>query len=219
MSEQQYEPAEHLTFEKVWALFQESEKQFREIRESFKETDQKFQETDKRFQETDKRFQETDKRFKETERAVRETSRIVGNLGNKLGIVVEHLVLANIKEKFNALGYEFTKAGPTVLIEDRKKQIITQVDAMLENGEFALAIEVKTQLNVGHVDEHLERMEKLRRYADDRGDKRKFLGAVAGAIVAENVKEYALKQGFYVIRQSGDTVTIENPRSFKPREW
>jgi hypothetical protein len=143
----------------------------------------------------------------------------VGNLGNKLGIVVEHLVLANIKEKFNALGYEFTKAGPSVLIEDRKKEIITQIDAMLENGEYALAIEVKTQLNVGHVDEHLERMEKLRRYADDRGDKRKFLGAVAGAIVADNVKEYALKKGFYVIRQSGDTVTIENPGSFKPREW
>jgi hypothetical protein len=106
-----------------------------------------------------------------------------------------------------------------VLIEDRKKEIITQIDALLENGEYALAIEVKTQLNVGHVDEHLERMEKLRRYADDRGDRRKFLGAVAGAIVAENVKEYALKKGFYVIRQSGDTVTIENPGSFKPREW
>ncbi|MDR2258936.1 MAG: hypothetical protein LBE14_07290 [Treponema sp.] len=206
MSEQQiYEPAEHLTFEKVWAMFQESEKQFKEIRESFRETDKKFQETDKKFQETG--------------RVVKETSRVVGNLGNKLGIVVEHLVLANIKEKFNALGYEFTKAGPSVLIEDRKNEIITQIDAMLENGEYALAIEVKTQLNVGHVDEHLERMEKLRRYADDRGDKRKFLGAMAGAVVADNVKEYALKKGLYVIRQSGDTVTIENPRAFKPREW
>jgi hypothetical protein len=90
---------------------------------------------------------------------------------------------------------------------------------MLENGEFALAVEVKTQLNVGHVDEHVERMEKLRRYADDRGDTRKFLGAVAGAIVAENVKAYALKKGFYVIRQSGDTVTIENPPGFEPKAW
>jgi hypothetical protein len=62
-------------------------------------------------------------------------------------------------------------------------------------------------------------MEKLRRYADEHGDGRKFLGAVAGAIVAENVKEYALRKGFYVIRQSGDTVTIENPNAFKPREW
>ncbi|MDR1970409.1 MAG: hypothetical protein LBQ46_00660, partial [Treponema sp.] len=109
--------------------------------------------------------------------------------------------------------------GPNVLIDDKKKQIITQIDAMLENGEYAVAIEVKTQLNIGHVDEHLERMEKLRRYADDRQDTRKFLGAVAGAIVADNVKTYALKKGLYVIRQSGDTVTIENPADFKPREW
>jgi hypothetical protein len=171
------------------------------------------------FQEAALEIEKLTKSTWETKQAVKEASRIVGNLGNKLGIVVEHLVLANIKEKFNALGYEFTKAGPSVLIEDWKKEIITQIDAMLENGDFALAIEVKTQLNVGHVDEHLERMEKLRRYADDRGDRRKFLGAVAGAVVADNVKAYALKKGFYVIRQSGDTVTIENPESFKPREW
>jgi chromosome segregation ATPase len=235
-----YQSADHLNFEEVWAMFQETsrkfqetdgkfqetdrkfqetDKKFQETDKKFQETDKKFQETDKQFKETDKKFQETDKQFKETERAVREASRIVGNLGNKLGIVVEHLVLANIKDKFNALGYEFTKAGPGVLIEDRKNQIITQVDAMLENGEYALAIEVKTQLNVNHVDEHIERMEKLRRYADEHGDKRKFLGAVAGAIVADNVKEYALKKGFYVIRQSGDTVTIESPEAFKPREW
>jgi hypothetical protein len=189
---------EGLTFEKVWAMFQE---------------------TDKKFQESEKEWREIRESLKDTDKKWKEASRIVGDLGNKLGIVVEHLVLSNIKEKFNALGYEFTKAGPSVLIEDRKKKIITQIDAMLENGEYALAIEVKTQLNVGHVNEHLERMEKLRRYADDRGDKRKFLGAVAGAIVADNVKEYALKKGFYVIRQSGDTVTIENHDSFKPREW
>ncbi|MDR0730428.1 MAG: hypothetical protein LBF63_02095 [Treponema sp.] len=211
-----YGAADHLTLEKVWAMFQETDRKFQETDKKFQETDKKFQETDKKFQETDKKLQEA---FKETDRAVKDASRIVGNLGNKLGIVVEHLVLANIKDKFNALGYEFTKAGPSVLIEDRKSQIITQIDAMLENGDYALAVEVKTQLNVNHVDEHIERMEKLRRYADEHGDKRKFLGAVAGAIVADNVKEYALKKGFYVIRQSGDTVTIESPEAFKPREW
>jgi hypothetical protein len=186
-----HESAGRPTFEDVWAMFQE---------------------TDKKFQETDRKFQETDKKIKET-------SRIVGDLGNKLGIVVEHLVLANIKEKFNALGYVFTKIGPNVLIEDFDKKIITEIDAMLENGKYALAIEVKTQLRIDHVDEHINRMEKLRRYADARQDTRKFLGAVAGAIVADNVKKYAQKNGFYVIQQSGDTVTIENPGGFKPREW
>jgi hypothetical protein len=135
-----------------------------------------------------------------------------------LGIVVEHLVLSNIKEKFNALGYVFTKTGIDIRIEDKDKKIIAEVDALLENGEYVLAIEVKTQLRVEHINEHIERMEKLRRYADDRGDTRKFLGAVAGAVVADNVKVYAQKKGFYMILQSGDTVTIEPPIG-SPREW
>ncbi|MDR1949401.1 MAG: hypothetical protein LBQ38_08415 [Spirochaetaceae bacterium] len=186
------------TFEEVWAMFRE---------------------TDLKFKETDLKFKETDRKFKETDRKLKEASRIVGDLGNKLGMVVEHWVIANIREKFNALGYGFTRTESNIDIEDRDKKIVTEIDIMLENGEYALAIEVKTQLRVDHVDEHIDRMEKLRRYADDRNDRRKFLGAVAGAIISGNVKGYALKKGFYVIQQSGDTVSIENPGGFKPREW
>jgi hypothetical protein len=216
MAEVAREPQRGLSFEDVWTMFQETDRKFQETDRRFQETDQKFQETDRKFQETDREIKEMSRKTKET---LQEASRIVGNLGNKLGIIVEHLVLANISEKFNALGYDFSKIGPNIRIEDKENNIITEVDAMLENGEYALAIEVKTQLNVNHVEEHIERMEKLRRYADDHHDTRKFLGAVAGAIVAENVKNYALKKGFYVIRQSGDTVTIENSAEFKPREW
>jgi hypothetical protein len=216
----QYVLKEHPSFEDVWLLMQENERRQNEMFEKLsREHERITRETEKKSQETDQIKRETDRIKRETDRMMKEASRIVGDLGNKLGIVVEHLVLTNIMEKFNALGYEFNKMGPNVLIDDKKKNIITQIDAMLENGEYALAIEVKTQLNVSHVDEHLERMEKLRRYADDRNDKRKFLGAVAGAIVADNVRAYAQKKGFYVIKQSGDTVTIENPGGFKPREW
>jgi hypothetical protein len=62
-------------------------------------------------------------------------------------------------------------------------------------------------------------MERLRRYADDHGDQRKLMGAVAGAVISEGVKPYALKNGFYVIEQAGDTVKIDVPEDFKPRKW
>jgi hypothetical protein len=42
---------------------------------------------------------------------------------------------------------------------------------------------------------------------------------LAGAIVSEAVRNYALKTGFYVIEQSGDTVKIDVPEGFAPREW
>jgi vacuolar-type H+-ATPase subunit E/Vma4 len=226
MAEQNiHEPPERSTFEDVWAMFrkmaEESERKFQKMREaSERERRERREEFEREFR---KRAEESERKFQkmreESDKQLKETWRIVGNLSNKLGIVVEQLVLTNILEKFNELGYGFSKMGPNIRIEDTKKNIIMEIDAMLENGEYALAIEVKTQLNVKDVDEHLERMDKLRRYADDRHDTRKFLGAVAGAIVAGNVKAYALKKGFYVIKQSGDTVSIENPGGFQPREW
>ena len=41
--------------------------------------------------------------------------------------------------------------------------------------------------------------------------------ALAGAIVHPKVKERAVNMGFYVAVQSGDTMTIDMPESFKPK--
>jgi hypothetical protein len=62
-------------------------------------------------------------------------------------------------------------------------------------------------------------MEKLRRYADEHGDRRKLIGAVAGAIATGEVKAFAVKEGFFVLEQSGDTIRVSVPEGFKPREW
>jgi hypothetical protein len=62
-------------------------------------------------------------------------------------------------------------------------------------------------------------MEKLRGYADEHQDRRRLLGAVAGAIASEDVKGFAVKSGFFVLEQSGDTVRINVPEGFEPREW
>jgi hypothetical protein len=49
-------------------------------------------------------------------------------------------------------------------------------------------------------------MARLRNYSDKHHDTRKLYGAIAGAIISGNAKDYALKQGLYIIEQSGDTV-------------
>jgi hypothetical protein len=117
-----------LTFEKVWAMFQETGKQMREHsqeterlkKEQSQETDKKFQETDKKFQETERLMkehsQETEKKFQEAEKLVRQNQKMMGDLGRKFGKIIEHMFIPNLEEKFNALGYEFGKAGPNVRI-------------------------------------------------------------------------------------------------------
>jgi hypothetical protein len=211
---------EGLTFEKVWAMFQETDRRLKESRE---ETDRRLkesrEETDRQIQETNMQMKETDKKMRETDREIKEVSRIVGDLGNKFGKLSEYLVVPNMMKKFNALGYVFTRTGRNIEIRSLDNTVVTEIDILLENGDFALIVEVKSDLTERHVTEHVARMEKLRRYWDDHNDRRRLLGAVAGAIMTDGVKAFALKMGFYVIVQSGDTVKIEIPDGFRPRTW
>lgn len=63
-------------------------------------------------------------------------------------------------------------------------------------------------------------MEKMRIFANGRGDSRKYLGAVAGIIFNQNEKRFALKCGLYVIEPAGDTFIVTAPESeYQPHEW
>jgi hypothetical protein len=79
---------------------------------------------------------------------------------------------------------------------------------------------IKTKPKVEDIDDHIERMEKLRRSADLHNDTRKYLGAIAGVVFGDGEKTYALKKGFYVIEPSGDTFNIIEPKGeYHPHEW
>jgi hypothetical protein len=224
-----------LTLEKFWTAFLKSQEEFDRRAQ---EADRRMQDADRRMQESredfDRRMQESredfnrrmqesredfNRRMQETDRQIRETNRQLGELGRKFGSTVEHLVAPNLVEKFNALGFNFTKYGPNLAISDKSKNIAAEIDIFLENGDCAIAVEVKAQLKIDDIKEHVERMETLRRYADAHQDRRNFYGAVAGAIIYDNVREYALKTGFFVVSQSGDTMKIDVPKEFKPRAW
>ena len=58
----------------------------------------------------------------------------------------------------------------------------------------------------------------MRKYADLHGDKRIFLGAVAGIVLIDEVKDYALSKGLYFIEYKGDNFFITPPDG-KPKEW
>jgi hypothetical protein len=194
-----------LTFEKVWAMFQE--------------TARRMQETDHILRENALQMKETDRKMRETDRKMQETDRKISNLGSRIGDLVEQMIVPNILEKFKKKGYIFGKVAPNVRYTDSRGLYVAEVDLLLENGDTALAVEVKTNLTVNDVRDHIKRMEKLRLYADEHQDRRKLLGAVAGAIASEGAKAFAIKNGFFVLEQSGDTIKIGVPEGFKPREW
>jgi hypothetical protein len=155
--------------------------------------------------------------LQETDRIVKETSRQMGMLNNRFGEIVEYMVAPNLREKFWEMGLKFNIANPNTVFSEEKK-VLFEVDVLLQNGDKAMLVETKTTLTTEDVKEHIERLEKMRKYADLHGDKRAFLGAVAGVVMTSNVKKYALAQGFYVIEPSGETFNIISP-SGKPKEW
>jgi hypothetical protein len=156
---------------------------------------------------------------KETDRQIKETARQISKLGNRFGELAEHLVLPGIKERFRELNYNFERVYQDLVITDSSRQCLAEIDIMLENGDTVMAVEVKAKPDKSDIDQHIKRIEVLRRHADAHNDKRKFQGTIAGAIMPKETLDYIHKAGLYAIEQAGDTMRINIPPNFKPREW
>ena len=150
---------------------------------------------------------------------VKETSRSIGGLNNSFGELAEHLVAPNIKEKFNALGYHFKGIAENQSIGKEQGQTIAEIDILLENSDYIVAVEVKSKPKNADIDNFVRRLEVLRKYKDEIHDNRKIRGAIAGAVFRDQVNNAVLKAGFYVIEQTGYTVKIDIPKNIKPKEW
>jgi hypothetical protein len=199
-------------FEQFWAGLERT-------RAIVEEIARRQEETERAHKETERAIKEVVEEHKETERVVKEVGKQLGELKNSFGQVVEHMVVPNLVDKFRELGFEFGKAGSNIKFKDRKYGIFTEVDVFLEDGDKTMAVETKDRPTLDDVAYHVERMGKLRRYADLRDDSRKYLGAIAGIVIHETVRECILANGLYVVKPSGDTFNITAPEGNRPREW
>jgi len=193
------------TFESVWAFFQE-------IGKKQEETDRMMKEYREDLKETERLMKEDDLRLK------KEFNERLGAITNLFGDLTEAMVAPKICEKFEEIGLFFPRASRNIEFNDKINNISFEIDIMLEDGDRAMLIEVKTKLTIERINSHLIRLKKMRRYADLHGDKRIFLGAVAGIVVTDKVRDYALSKGFYFIEYAGETFYI-TPPSGKPKEW
>ena len=200
---------EPITYESVMEL----------IRESSLRSNREFERYQREIQEMQRRMEDRDAAF---DRRSEKLDKKIADLGDRIGEIVENMVAGgNIIRKFQALGYkievhsrnlEFGHASP----EDMQGEI----DLLLEDGDVAILVEVKTTLRTADVRTHMERLEKFRRLADKKGDKRRFIGAVAGAVVKGEAQKFAHENGMYVIIQSGEAVEIVPvPEVFQVKEW
>jgi len=194
--------AQQLTYENVLEL----------IRESSRESSREIQEMRRLMKEQGAEF----------DRISKITNKKIGDLTGSIGRVIEYMVAGdNIIRKFQALDYKIGDYSRNKKFgRDLPRDMWGEIDLFLENGDIAILIEVKTTLETKDVRKHMRTLEKFRRVSDIKGDKRRFIGAVAGAVVKGDAEEVAHKNGMYVIVQSGEAVEIVPvPEGFKAKEW
>ena len=208
MTTQTREPQHGLTFEDVWTMFQETDKKFQE-------TDKQIQETGKQIQETGKQMQETDKKLQALGEKIEKVSANVGGLNRSLGALIETLMAARLWEKFP--GYSFKRIFQRIKILDEHNVSITEIDILLSNTEWTMAVEVKREPDKDDVQHHLKRMKLMRKHelAEIKG--KKLLGAIAGGVVSTEVRVYAQKSGLFVLELNGEQVSLlDSPEGFVP---
>jgi len=152
--------------------------------------------------------------IRETQQAQKETQKNIGGLNRSLGSMVEHILTPGLPKKFKKFGYSFTRIASYKYAAG----VWAQIDGMLENGTQAMAVEVKFTLRQTDIDDHIIRMEKVRKFADENGDKRQFIGAIAAINIDESARNYALKKGLFVIEPRGEDVKVTKPEG-EVRVW
>jgi hypothetical protein len=157
---------------------------------------------------------------KETSRAVRELSKETGGISNRLGEVAQCFFGSDLWRHFDGFNYEFQRLYPYLPLFNEKNEPIGDIDITLLNGEYVMAIEVKTHLKRKNVEYHAKRLEQIKKYPPDQYKGKILLGGMAGLMIDRDAKDLADEMGIYIIEQSGDAVRLApRPEWFKAREW
>jgi hypothetical protein len=221
-------PARRGRWEEIEEGFVRLEKSMADIHLAHRQTEKSLEEVHQAHRKTEKSLEEAHQARRETEESMKNmqitfeefmknSEKMMGEFGNTLGTLIEHTMTPDLPRKFREFGFIFKEINPEKL-KRSDGSIYAEIDGFLENDTQAMAVEVKTTLREKDVDNHIKRMERIRIHASEKGDSRELFGAMAGAIVTESTRNYALSKGLFLIEPSGEDVKISKPK-VEPRRW
>jgi predicted RecB family endonuclease len=195
--------ANPITIEDIYELFRRSQA----------EADERFRRSQT---EADRRAAEADRRIARLEQIAANTSREVAGLTTRWGQFVENLVEPAVVRLFQARGLEVQETSRR--LRSQRPGAEMEIDILAVNGDIAVAIEVKSRLSRQDVEDFLVRLPRFKQAFPQYGSYH-LHGAVAGIEIDAGVDRYAYQQGLFVIKRTGDTVTLANDLKFQPTAW
>ena len=213
--------------DEIWAILKglaQSQQEFKEEQKALQaaqvETDRILKELSAEIKETSREIKENSREIKEvqkeTAREIKAVNTSIGRLSNRLGEFVEEAVRPSAVRLFRERGIDIHEVQQSITAKRDGEQL--EIDLLVVNNENVVVIECKSNLSVDDVNDHLERLEKVKRLLP-RYNNCKVLGGVAGMVIPDNVATYAIKKGLYVIGQNGDHLELRNEQSFTPKAW
>lgn len=209
--------SEKLDFDKVWAMFQETDRKFQETKEllskSSLETDRKLQETKELLERVSL---ETDSKFRETDKIMKNLMKKSSEYDSRWGKFVESLVEGSLVSLLN---------DRQIYVNDtlmRRKKYHNdkdyEIDIIALNGDEIVVVEVKTTLSTTDVAKFIEVLIEFKKAFTEYKDKR-VIGAVAYIGADKGADTFAAKSGLLVIKATGDSARITNHKDFNPKRW
>jgi hypothetical protein len=162
-----------------------------------------------------------EKTNREVAAQLKETGKQLGGLHNSMGDLIETLFASHLGEKFDAYNYNLKQIRRRVPIYDDDNRMRSDIDILLSNTDVCVAVEVKRWLeDTAQVDDQIKRMGLIRQFTPPEVKGKKLLGAIVGAVVTPEAREYAEQNGFFVLELTGEDVRLlEPPEGFQPKEW
>ena len=219
----------------IWDILKENSLQIGRLQSAQLETDRILKELSAEIKETSREIKENSREIKEVQKelsaeikavqtetareikaAQKEVNTSIGRLSNRLGEFVEEAVRPSAVRLFRERGIDIHEVQQSITAKRDGEQL--EIDLLVVNNENVVVIECKSNLSVDDVNEHLERLEKVKRLLP-RYNNCNVLGAVAGMVIPDNVATYAIKKGLYVIGQNGDHLELRNEQSFTAKAW
>lgn len=161
------------------------------------------------FQETDKKFQDTNRQLKDTDKRIKKLNDL---FTSQWGRLIESLVEGDLVKLLRNFGIPINRTSER--IKGTKDGEDFEFDILAHNGDIVVVVEVKTTLRPDDVNEFKKKMQKIKRYLPEYANN-KIVGAMAYLTAQAAADKMAMKDGFIVIRATGNSASIQNKKGFR----
>ena len=210
--------------DEIWAIIKKTQQNIESLFIVQKEFQKELQASRKEFQkelqasrkEAEREMKELRASQKETNKQLKKTDALFNTRWGKL---VESLVEGKLVEILNERGIGVHQTSQRITSSYRKEDGQIQekeFDILAVNGPEVVVVEVKTTLRPSDVSYFLEAVRNFKKYCSQYKSHVVY-GAVAYLKSESEAQVFAERQGLFVIRATGDSASIINKASFKPK--